>query len=53
MALWVVKHHGSAGADFIEEKIAELTAAKEPDGARLWQDVRSRFDQLGSRSPSS
>lgn len=53
MALWVEKHHGSAGAEFIEGKISELTAAKEPDGAKLWQEVQSRFEQLGSRPPSS
>lgn len=53
MALWVEKHHGSAGAEFIEAKIAELSAGGEPDGATLWQDVLIRFEQLGSRPQSS
>lgn len=46
MALWVEKHHGDAGGDFIAWKIDQLPRAGEQDGAKLWQDVARRYEQL-------
>ncbi|MEL7689990.1 hypothetical protein AAG591_05385 [Citromicrobium bathyomarinum] len=46
MALWVEKHHGDAGHEFIASKIDQLTRAGEQDGAKLWQDVAHRYEQL-------
>lgn len=51
MALWVEKHHGDAGHEFIASKIDQLTRAGEEDGAKLWQDVAHRFERLGERKP--
>lgn len=50
VALWVEKHHGDAGAEFIDEKIEKLARLCEPDGVELWQEVARRFEQLGERS---
>lgn len=50
MALWVEKHHGDAGADFIARKVVQLTGASEPEGAALWREVASRFEQLSERT---
>ena len=48
MALWVDKHHGDAG-EFIASKIDQLYQAGEQDGARLWQNVARRYEQLVER----
>ncbi|MGV2495936.1 DUF6961 family protein [Pelagerythrobacter aerophilus] len=53
MALWVEKHHGDRGRDFIDAKIEELSLANEPDGVRLWQEVARRLEQLGERTSHS
>ncbi len=53
MALWVEKHHGDAGHEFIASRIGQLTLSGEEDGARLWKDVARRFEQLGGRTPHS
>ena len=50
MALWVEKHHGDGGRDFIDAKIEQLALANEPDGVKLWEDVARRFEQLGERA---
>ena len=47
MALWVEKHHGDGGRDFIAAKIEELILANEPDGVKLWEEVARRIEQLG------
>tara|TARA_B100001179_G_scaffold135235_1_gene97223 strand:+ start:2062 stop:2253 length:192 start_codon:yes stop_codon:yes gene_type:complete len=49
MALWVDKHHGDAGGEFIASKIDQLYQAGEQDGARLWQNVARRYEQLVER----
>jgi hypothetical protein len=49
MALWVEKHHGDAGGEFIASKIDQLYQAGEQDGARLWQNVARRYEQLVER----
>ena len=51
MALWVEKHHGDAGHEFIASKIDRLTRAGEEDGVKLWQDVAHRYERLGARKP--
>lgn len=53
MALWVEKHHGDAGHEFIASKIDQLTQAGEEDGAKLWQDVAQRYERLGERTSHS
>lgn len=53
MALWVEKHHGDAGHEFIATKIDQLTRAGEEDGAKLWQDVANRYEQLSERKSHS
>ena len=53
MALWVEKHHGNAGAEFSASKIDQLSQAGEQDGARLWQDVARRYEQLAERKSHS
>ena len=49
MALWVEKRHGDAGHEFIAAKIDQLTRDGEVDGAKLWQEVTHRLEQLGER----
>jgi hypothetical protein len=44
MALWVEKNHGSEGAAFIANRLAELV--DEPDGLRMWLEVAERFEAL-------
>nr|WP_240048961.1 hypothetical protein [Parerythrobacter lutipelagi] len=53
MALWVEKHHGDSGRDFIDAKIDQLTRANEPDGAKLWQQVARRWEQLSDHTQRS
>lgn len=53
MALWVDKNHGDAGGEFIASKIDQLCRAGEQDGARLWQDVARRYEQLAERTSHS
>lgn len=53
MALWVEKHHGDVGDEFISSKIDHLRAVGEKDGAKLWQDVALRYQQLHKRAPHS
>lgn len=53
MALWVEKHHGDAGHEFIAAKIDHLTRDGEEDGAKLWQEVAHRYEQLGERTSHS
>ncbi|WP_421990970.1 DUF6961 family protein [Qipengyuania sp.] len=53
MALWVEKHHGDGGRDFIDAKIEQLTRSNEPDGVKLWQPVARRLEQLNDRTPRS
>ncbi|WP_417322415.1 DUF6961 family protein [Erythrobacter aureus] len=53
MALWVEKHHGDSGRDFIDAKIEQLTRANEPDGVKLWQQVARRLEQLSDRTQRS
>ncbi|KWV92503.1 hypothetical protein AAG603_05500 [Citromicrobium bathyomarinum] len=53
MALWVEKHHGDAGHEFIASKIDQLTRAGEVNGAKLWQDVAQRYERLGERTSHS
>ena len=53
MALWIEKHHGDAGHEFIAAKIDQLTRAGEEDGAKLWQDVANRYGQLSERKSHS
>ena len=50
MALWVEKHHGDGGHDFIDAKIEELVLATEMDGVRLWEEVARRLEQVGQRT---
>ena len=49
MALWVDKHHGDAGGEFIASKIDQLNRAGAQDGGRLWQNVARRYEQLVER----
>ena len=49
MALWIEKHHGDAGGEFIASKIDQLNRAGAQDGARLWQNVARRYEQLVER----
>jgi len=49
MALWVEKHHGDGGQEFIAERIADLENSGEHGGVRLWRQVAERFSQLGDR----
>lgn len=49
MALWVEKHHGDAGGEFIASKIDQLNRAGAQDGGRLWQNVTRRYEQLVER----
>jgi len=44
MALWVEKHHGADGPQFIASQIDRL--ANEPDGQALWRKVDTRFAEL-------
>lgn len=53
MALWVEKHHGDSGRDFIDAKIEQLTHANEPDGVKLWQQVARRLEQFSDRTQRS
>ena len=53
MALWVEKHHGDAGGEFIASKIDQLNRAGAQDGARLWQNVARRYEQLAERRTHS
>jgi hypothetical protein len=53
MALWVEKHHGDRGRNFIDAKIEELVLANELDGVRLWEEVARRLEQLGERTSHS
>jgi ribosomal protein L18E len=53
MALWVETHHGDAGGEFIASKIDQLNRAGAQDGARLWQDVARRYEQLAARKSHS
>ena len=53
MALWLEKHHGDAGHEFIAAKIDHLTRDGEEDGAKLWQEVAHRYEQLGERTSHS
>jgi hypothetical protein len=53
MALWVEKRHGDVGHEFIATKIDQLTRAGEEDGAKLWQDVANRYEQLSERKSHS
>ena len=53
MALWVEKHHGHAGGEFIAAKIDQLSRDGEVDGVKLWQEVAHRLDQLGERTSHS
>ena len=53
MALWVEKHHGDAGHEFIASKIDQLTRAGEEEGAKLWQEVAHCLEQLGERTSHS
>lgn len=46
MALWVEKHHGSKGAEYIADRIAKLEAAGEAKGADLWRWVATRYNEL-------
>ena len=53
MALWVEKHHGDGGNDFIAERIADLKRSGEHGGVQLWRQVAERFSQLGDRGNQS
>ena len=53
MALWVEKHHGEAGGEFIASKIDQLCQDGEQNWARLWQDVARRYEQLAARKSHS
>ena len=46
MALWVERHHGERGADFIRDRIEELDASDQGEGATLWREVEKRFGEL-------
>ena len=46
MALWVERHHGDRGADFIRDRIDKLDADNQAEGARLWREVEKRFGEL-------
>lgn len=45
-ALWVEKHHGEAGAQFIAQQLERLT--DDPEGQAFWHSVRERFDELSA-----
>ena len=49
MALWGEKQHGKNGAAFIDDKIGQLSRAKDNQGVALWQDVARRLEQLTLR----
>jgi hypothetical protein len=49
MALWLEKHHGDSGQEFIAERIADLESSGELGGVQLWRQVAERFSQLGDR----
>lgn len=49
MALWVEKHHGDGGQEFIAGRIADLGRSGEHGGVQLWRQVAERFSQLGDR----
>lgn len=46
MALWVESLHGERGGDFIQERIEQLAAEGQDEGARLWRQVQERFSEL-------
>lgn len=48
MALWVEKHHGADGEQFIEQRIQTLDQAGEDGGASVWRQVADRYAQLKS-----
>jgi hypothetical protein len=49
MAVWVEKHHGESGKEFIAERIADLESSGEHGGVQLWHQVAERFSQVGDR----
>jgi hypothetical protein len=49
IALWVEKHHGDRGNDFIAERISDLENSGEHGGVQLWRQIAERFSQLGDR----
>lgn len=46
MALWVEKHRGEDGEQFIEQRILELREAGDGGGAAVWSQVADRYAQL-------
>ena len=44
MALWVEKHHGAKGSEFIAQQLERLSS--DPEGQKLWQAVAKRFTEL-------
>lgn len=46
LALWVEKHHGGDGHDFIRARIERLENEAEDEGVKLWRRVEGRFRQL-------
>ncbi|QFT76005.1 hypothetical protein [Erythrobacter sp. THAF29] len=46
LAVWVERHHGDNGDEFIENRIAALEAEGETDGADLWRIVADRYHKL-------
>jgi len=46
VALWVEKHHGDDGLEFIGEQIVRLSLDGDVAGVAMWERVAERFEAL-------
>lgn len=46
MALWVEKHHGHAGAQYIQSQLDRYRETGETGAVDLWNAVLERYTQL-------
>lgn len=49
-ALAVERQHGDRAAAFASQRVAELTAEGDGEGARVWQVIASHIEQLAPAS---
>jgi hypothetical protein len=49
-ALWVEKHHGEQGSDYIASQVTRLALEGDMAGVRTWQAIADRYDTLHQRS---
>jgi len=45
-ALWVEKHHGARGPEFIAEQIGMLALDDDAEGIATWKEIAAAFQAL-------